>query len=218
VKGAAARLAARASLVIAALLVLLAVRVLVGAQDELRRAEQLRAAGDVDAAVVHYRRAARLYVPAGPHVGEALGALASIAREAESAGASARALAAWRSVHAAILASRSFYVPHEAALAEADARIAALVAAEPPAVDAARPVGVREAAYRRALTRAAAADPSRLAVFVLLAGFAGWVGGALALLLRGFDSESRVRMPEVRRSGLVMLVGFVGFVAGLAFA
>ncbi len=216
--GTAARLAARASLVVAALLVLLAARVLVGAHEELRNATRLRAAGDLDGAVVHYRRAARLYVPGSPHVGEALGALASIARDAESAGATARALAAWRSVHASVLAARSFYVPHDAALAEADARIAALVAAEPPAVDAAKSPREREAAYRRALTRAAERDPSLVAVLVLLAGFGGWVGGALALLLRGFDGESRARMAEVRSFGLVMLVGFVAFVAGLAFA
>jgi hypothetical protein len=206
------------TLVVAALLILFAARMVVGAQDELRRAARLRAVGDVDGAVVHYRRAARLYVPGSPHVTEALGALATIARDAETAGASARALAAWRSIHASILASRSFYVPHGAALAEADARIAALTAAEPPAVDAARPVGVREAAYRRALARAADADPSRLAVFLLLAGFAAWVGGALVLFLRGFDRESRPQGLLLRRYGFVMIGGFVAFVAGLSLA
>jgi hypothetical protein len=55
-------------------------------------------------------------------------------------------------------------------------------------------------------------------VILLLGGFAAWVGGALALFLRGFDRESRPQGPALRRHGLVMIGGFVAFVAGLSLA
>ncbi len=216
--GPAARLVGRASVVVAALLVLLAVRVLAASHDEHARAEQLRASGDLDGAIVHYRRAARLYVPGSPHVAASLRALAAIARESESAGETARALAAWRAVHAAVLASRSLYVPHDAALTEADAHLAALAADDPPPVDAAVGRAAREQAYLRALERARAADPARLPVLLLLAGFAAWIGGALGLLRRGVDDEARLRVPEARRFGAIMAIGFAAFVAGLALA
>lgn len=217
-KGATARLVGRASILIAAVLAVLAVRVVAGAHDELRLAERLRARGDIDSAIVHYRRAVRFYAPGNPYVSTALDALVKTARDAEAAGDATRALAAWRAVHAGILASRSFYVPHAAVLAEADAHLATLTARDPPPVDVAHGEAGRRRAYLAALERARDGDPSVFWTLVLLVGFAAWVGGAVGLLLRGFDDDARLRVPAARRFALTMLVGFVGFVVGLGLA
>lgn len=216
--GAALRFAGRASIVVAGLLAVLAVRVVSGSRDELRFAERLEASGDVDSAIVHYRRAVRFYAPGNPYVSRALEALGRTARAAETAGDDARALAAWRAVHAGILASRSFYIPHRDVLEDADAHIAALAAVDPPPVDVAHGEAGRRRAYLGALERARESDPALLWTVVLLAGFVAWVGGALGLVLRGVDVEARPRMPEARRFATVMLAGFLAFVVGLALA
>ncbi len=216
--GPTAQLVGRASLLAAAVLAVLAVRVVVGSHDELRVAERLRARGDVDSAVVHYRRAVRLYAPGNPYVSDALDGLVGLARAAEAAGEPARALAAWRAVHAGLLAGRSFYLPHRDVLIQADARIAALTAVDPPPVDVAHGEAGRRRAYLSELERARGSDPSVLWTLVLLAGFVAWVGGALGLALRGMDLEGRLVPAVARHFATIMFVGLVAFVAGLALA
>ena len=217
-KGTTARFVGRASILVAALLAVLAVRVVAGSHDELRLAERLRARGDVDTAIVHYRRAVRFYAPGNPYVSDALRALVDIAREAERAADTTRALAAWRAVHAGILTGRSFYVPHRDVLAEADAHLAALAAADPPPVDVPHGETGRRLSYLAALERARDSDPSVLWTLVLLSGFAAWIAGSLGLVLRGVDLEARLCMPAAGRFATLMLVGFLAFVVGLALA
>jgi hypothetical protein len=218
VKGDTARLVGRGSILLAALFAVLAVRVVVGSHDELALAERFRARGDIDTSIVHYRRAVRFYAPGNPYVSDALVALVRTARDAEAAGNPTRALAAWRAVHAGILAGRSFYVPHRDVLVEADAHIAALTAVDSPPVDVAHGQEGRRRAYLAALVRARDSDPSLFWTLVLLAGFAAWLGGALGLVLRGVDLEARLVRTEARRFGVIMLVGFFAFVLGLALA
>lgn len=217
-KGTAALLIGRVSILLGALLAVLAVRVVVGSQDELHLAEQQRGRGDLDTAIVHYRRAIRFYAPGNPYVSDALVSLARIAREAERTGEATRALAAWRAVHAGILASRSFYVPHRDALVEADAHIAALTAVDPPPIDVANGEAGRRRAYLAALVRARDSDPSLFWTLVLLMGFAAWLSGALGLVLRGIDLEARLVQPGARRFAMLMVGGFFAFVVGLALA
>lgn len=217
-KGTLARFVGRASILVAALLAVLAVRVVAGSHDELRLAERLRARGDVDTAIIHYRRAVRFYAPGNPYVSEALRALVDIAQDAERTADATRALAAWRAVHAGILAGRSFYVPHRDVLAEADTHLAALAAADPPPVDVPHGEAGRRLSYLAALERARDSDPSVLWTLVLLAGFTAWILGSLGLVLRGVDLEARLCMPAAGRFATVMLVGFLAFVVGLALA
>lgn len=188
----------------------LAVRVVTASHAELRRAERLHARDDRDAAILAYRRAARLHAPGNPYETLALDRLAALAREAEEAGELERALAAWRSVRGAILSSRSFYVPHRDRLERAEDAIAALVAARASATD---PSEVR----RRA--RAALEDPERPVlgwVWVALLGWLTWTGGAFAFASRALDEEDRVRGPAARLWGTVVVTGFGLFVLGLA--
>ena len=217
-KGQIARVVGRVSILAAALIAVLATRVVSASHEELRVADRLRTRGDVDSAIVHYRRAVRFYAPGNPYVSEALAALRQIAREADTADNEPRALSAWRAIHAGILAGRSFYVPHREALAEADARLAALAATDPPAIDLPHSEASRRRAYLAALGRAADRDPSLFPTLLLLAGFAAWVGGALGLMTQGLDLESRLLPSAARRFGTIMLVGFLAFVVGLALA
>lgn len=214
VSPAAVRLALRIAIVAAAIVAAFAVRVVSSAADELSQGQRSAARGDWNAAVAHYRRAARWYAPASPYHVRALAALATIGAESEQRGDTELALSAQRAVRAAILSTRSFYTPEPRRLAAANARIAAMMASLPaPPIDAGKS---RETLRREHLALLEADNaPSVAWTLVLLAGFVAWVGGAFAFTLRAIDEHDRWVAAEAKRWGSVIVVGLVAFVVGL---
>jgi hypothetical protein len=207
----------RLAIAASALLGALAVRVVVSARAELNRAESLYAEGEVDASIVHFRRAARWYAPGSPYHRRALGRLMAIGGNSERQGGTERALAAYRAVRSAIMSTRSFYTPESEMLERADRRIAALMASLPaPGIDAGKSraeLGAEHLALLRAET-----GPDPFWTCVLLLGFLAWVGGAFAFTFRAIDDEHRfVRKPALR-CALVIASGFALFVLGMALA
>jgi hypothetical protein len=195
------------AVLVGVLLAVVVVRVVWSSRTEWRAAEAARAAGGAEAEVTALGRAARLYAPGNPYSRRAVERLAEIGR-AEPA----RALAAWREVRSALLATRSFYTPRAALLAEADAAIAGLMA-ESEAAGAGGGAGgqgdgkSREAARAWHAARLAQAEhdaPSVAWTLVALLGLAAWIGCAAGLLLRGIGDDDRLR----KRPALAWAAGF----------
>ncbi len=199
------------------ILAVLSVRVVTASRAELITADHLRAKKDLDAAIVHYRRAARWYAPGNPYVEAALAHLARIGADAEHAGDTERALSAWRAVRSAIMSTRSFYTPHTDRLHHADERIAALMASlPPPPIDAGK--SKAELAREHLALLEAPSRPRLGWTLLLLFGFAAWVSGAFVFLRRAIDEEDRLVPAEARRWGTVIILGFGLFVLGMALA
>ena len=210
-------MALRAAIVGAVLVAAFAVRVVSSAADELAQGDRANAHGAMYAAVAHYRRSARWYAPGSPYHVRALDRLADIGASAERRGDTELALSAQRAVRAAILSARSFYTPEPRRLTAANQRIAAMMATLPaPPMDA----GKSHETLRREHLALLEADnaPSVPWTFVLLVGFATWVGGAFAFTLRAIDEHDRWIAPEAKRWGIVIVVGLVAFVIGLVLA
>ncbi len=170
-------LAVRGLVVAACVLVPLGTRVTWEGRAALERAREAEAAGTFDVAVLHYREAARWYLPGAPWVAGSLGALRRLAEARERMGDTDAALFAWRALRGAILATRSFYTPHARTLAAANARIASLMASLPaPGVDAGKSLPTLEAEHRALLEQSHRAQP----IWGLLAT-AAW--GLMAWLL-----------------------------------
>ena len=168
--GPVARPLALAALVLGVLFAVMTARSVLEARAEAARADAALGAGDLDEAIVCLRASARWYAPLNFYASGSLTRLARIGEVAEARGEHARALAAYRAVHAAIHATRSFYMPNEAQLAEADAHIAALMAREPPApVEAGRSSDQRRADYLDLLR------PKQPRLFGVLLALAGLV-------------------------------------------
>jgi hypothetical protein len=207
----------RVSAVVAVVLLALAVRVIGGARAELAEARALDGHGDPAVAISHYRRAARWYAPLSPYPEEALARLAEIGTHAEDAGDTDLALSAWRSIRAATLGSRSFYVPYEDRLHEADRHIAALMARlPPPPIEVRRSVEEREAAHLALLE--AEVGPSPFASFAALVGLGTWIAAAFLFATRAFGDDDKIVSREARRWGGVFLGGMVLFLVGLWLA
>lgn len=204
------------AVVLAALVVIL-VRVLTASHAELTSAESYYAKGDVDAAVVHFRRAAKWYAPASPYPPKALERLGEIALAAESRGDTDLALASWRAIRGAILSTRSFYTPFPSVLDAANRRIASLMAAQPPPpVDAGKTPDQLRGEHLELLEQDLRPDQGW--TIVLLLGFALWLIASFLFMTRAFDEEDRWVAPEACRWGFWGVVGFVTFALGLTLA
>ncbi len=202
----ALRRIARGVAVAGVILAVLAVRVVTSAHAELIRGEALMARGDPDSAILAFRRAARFYAPGNPYSNEGLRHLWRVGTAAERAGETERALAAYRSMRAAIMSSRSVYVPHRAMLERADQAIARLGA------------GSGESARELLAQLEAPPRPHVGWLLVVLAGWIAWTAGAFAFAQRAIDEEDRLRPSAARLWGTVIVFGFGLFVIGMALA
>ena len=192
---------------VAMLLAIVAARVVWSSRGEWRAASA--ATGDDELA--HLGRAARLYAPGNPYSRRAVDKLAAIGRADP-----ARALAAWRELRSALLATRSFYTPHRALLGEANARIAELMA------DAELAAGTQHARDQARAWHAARLQqdeaPSVAWTLVALLGLAAWIACALGLLLRGVGDDDRLRPRVALAWAAGVAVGLALFFLGLARA
>lgn len=207
----------RLAAVLALLLGAVAARVVYSARSELESARLAAESGDGAGAITHYRRAARFYVPGSPYHVLALERLAEIGRQAQAAGDVERALSAFRAIRGSILAARSLYVPERARLQQADQQIAALMAEQPaPRVDAGK--SKQQLRDEHLALLESSPDPNLFWTCVLLLGFAAFVGSAFAFSARAIGDDDRLRLPEARRWGAAILIGFGMFALGLALA
>lgn len=201
--------------IVGVILSVIVVRVVVSSHAELGHGDAALARSDLEAARVHFRRAARWYAPGNPYSTEALDRLSRMARDAERRGDPETALSCWRAVRAAILSTRSSYVPHAQRLDRANQRIAALMAAQPPPpIDAGRTHEELEAEHLALLRDLA--YPSLPWTLVLLFGFLAWVVGAFLFATRAIDTEDRFVRPHAIRYGVMIAVGFAAFAVGLS--
>ncbi len=120
-------------LVIPGLVILLSVpvaRVYLSGREELTTARQCRDTGLSDAAIDHFARAARWYLPFSSTSYNAIEGLLDISRGFRAAGDNKTALRALREARGAILASRWFLTPHRDFLEQINRDIATLMAGE----------------------------------------------------------------------------------------
>lgn len=207
----------RAIGVVLVVILVLSVKVLGSSRAELREADRARQSGELEIAVSHYRRAARWYLPIQPFADEALDRLLEIGDEAEASGDRVLALASFRSVRAAIMSSRSAWIPDGERLARADARIAALMASgEVPAVDAALSEDERAALYLAMLEEDR--DPVLGWALLALLGFFSWVAGAYLVFTRALDQDDHFVDGELKKWGTLFVVGMGLFALGLSLA
>ncbi len=211
------RRSSRVLAVIGVILIVVATRVVLSSRSELANGDQAREQSDLEAALVHYRRAAKWYAPGNPYCTDALERLADMGRDAEQNNDTEAALAAWRGVRGSILSTRSSYMPHTTRLQQANDRIASLMASlEPPPMDAGKSEETLRAEHLALLQTIP--RPHTGWTFLLLLGFATWITSAFLFAQRGIDAEDRFVRREAIRWGTLVLLGFATFALGLAFA
>lgn len=191
-------------------------RAVLEARAEYAHARAALSRGEYPAAITAYRRSARWNAPGNVYASDALVALDKLGSALEARGDLVAALAAQRAIHAAIHASRGFLTLEPERLERADQRIADLMAKEaPPEIDAGKSESERRALYLSLLEGRA---PSSFWVVFALLGCVTWVVAGAVFLLRGVDHRGRVVRRIARRSGLMLLLGWIAFALGLRLA
>lgn len=105
-----------------------ATRAVVAGRAALADGDAALRRNDPAAAIVHWRRAARWYVPLAGTTADALSRLSTLAAAAETRGDTATAQAAWLAVRTAVISLRGLTAPHDELRRRADARLAVLLA------------------------------------------------------------------------------------------
>lgn len=186
----------------------LALRVVIEGRGALAQGDAAAAHGDVREAIASWETSARWYLPGAPHVGTAYDRLVTLA-----AADPPHALAAWRAVRSAAIATTSLWTPHAQDLAAANAAIAGLAADDPSGATALGPDrAARLAWHQTRLGRRARPDPA-LAVLAI-AGIAGWLVGIGLLVQRGVDDAGRLVRRPARLAAALIVAGVVAWALG----
>jgi hypothetical protein len=202
---------------VALALVVVAARLLYDARRALHAGETSEARGDRLEAIRHYQDAARLYLPASPYVGDALDRLEALATAAAQAGDGSSVRAALEAERAAILATRSLYIPSGSRLPDIERRLARVLAAtEDRTVAPGVSLEARAAWHLERLARRP--GPALGYVLLTLAGLGLWVGGAINFFTRGLDTKLRLHRPYAIIAGVTFALGLAMFLVGLRFA
>ncbi len=181
-------------------------RLLVDARAALRAGEAAEQQGDRTLAVRHYLDAGRLYVPGSRYTTAALDHLDRIGVSAVTQGDSVTARAAFEAERAAILGTRSFYIPHGARLPDLERKLARLLAASEPDVT---PASFAARAGWHASRLAERPQPKTSLVLLALLGLLTWVSSAVVFFRHGLNAQLGLRrVPAVLAAS--------GFLAGLA--
>ena len=187
----------------------LAIRVVFEGRSALADGEAALARDDAHAAIRAFEASARWYLPFAPHVDEAYDRLRALTKSQQPG----VAIAAWRGIRSAALATRGAWTPHADDLAAANRAIAELSARDPDAGLAGPTTAAREAWYQSRLTRDS--RPSEGAIALAVLGLLAWVGGALALARWGITSGGALARRPAFVAGGVIVVGLVCWAVGL---
>ena len=193
----------------------LAARVTLAGRAALADGDAAFMRGEVPEAIAGWEAAARWYLPLAPHVDDAYDRLAQLAARAEHDHDPARALAAWRAIRSAALATRGAWSPHAGERATADAAIARLEAADPEgSPKAGADVPTRLAWYASQLARDRRPGGGAAALSIL--GIVAWLAGLVALARRGITPAGRVARRPAAVAGGITLAGLACWAIGLA--
>lgn len=207
--GRRAGLGKRAGLAALALVLILApiyLRVWIDGAAALGQADAAAAAGDLDAELRWLGRAARHRLPLASHDDRARARIVALAETADEDGRETEALACWRELRRAIVATRVFAVDDRARIDRANARIVALMgetaaAAGQPADPARWAAELDEDLAPRTRSLAAAAC---FALFLL---------ACVGFFVLAIDDKGRLDPRRGTRTGALVLVTLIAWIS-----
>lgn len=185
----------------------LCARVAFEGRAELSAADRAREDGDLDLEIQHLGRAARWRAPILGHDEQARERLMAIGDDALAEGDDGErtALAAFRELRGALLATRTFGVVDPGALEQADAHIADLMAAQEIRFGR-DPIEEPDARAWHLERLSAPPGPVPWRAFAAALSFLGWVACTGGFVLRGLDAAGKLRPAPAVRWGLASLV------------
>ncbi|MCB9475381.1 MAG: hypothetical protein H6685_00805 [Deltaproteobacteria bacterium] len=207
---------AKAVLILVAIaLLMIVVRVLVGGVRENRVAGQYLAQGNIPEAMAAYDRSLHWYLPLSPTFSTAIDGMRSIAEDAEKSGDVETAVVAWRLLRSGMYANEWWILPHKSLVAEADERIARLVAKQGAGGDASREEQIYQKEFAL-LTKQV--GPNKAWAFLAVVAFFGWVAAVLFFIAKAFGPKDEFHRRPAAIYGGVFLVAYAVWMVALSNA
>ena len=182
------------------------VRAWLDGRAQLRQADEMAAAGDVDGEIRHLGRAARWRLPLAEHDEQARMRLREIAERETEAGDIDVALVAWRELRSVILATRTTDVVDPEQLEAANTAIVELMvsSSDESTADSARWA-----------TELEEQPTSRVRSLAASACFLAWLIACVGFFLQGIDGKGRLEPRPALRWGAAALVLLVAWVTSM---
>ena len=200
---------------VAAALAVIVVRLLVDARAAYGNGAAAEERGEVGEAIRFYLDAGRLYVPGSPFTRNALDRLDAIGIALVTKGDYATARTAFEAERAALLGTRSLYIPYAERLPSLERRLSRLLAA---AEDRASPATFEDRARWHAERLAERPRPKTPLVLLALFGLALWVTSAVLFFRKGLDGNLVLRRGPAMLASMGFLVGIALFLVCLRLA
>lgn len=193
------------------------VRLLVDSHAAFHRGQSAEQRGEMQEAIRHYQTAARLYVPLSPYVKRSILRLDAMAVSAIQNTNYTLGRAALEAERAALLGTRSFYLPMASRLPEIERRLSRVLAAvEDPQVDPGASFEARSQWHLERLTKRP--GPNGSFVFLALMGLGLWITSAVFFFRKGLNANLHLQRIPALVSSATFLVGMVLFLVGLRLA
>lgn len=190
-------------------LVIIWARAFYGSMNSFEQAEALLSKGEYVRAISYYDRSLHWYAPFNPFVDKSAEMLWKISEQAQKDGDIRLAMIAVKTLRRGFVAARSFYVPGKVWVERCDDRVQALLMLQQHG-DGDAPG--KEMADSSVLESPEAKGPDVLWSLVLLAGFLGWIGSAMAFIISGRGGPQQVKWPEFARLKWMVLCVLFWFV------
>ena len=196
-------------------------KALVEADRSLEQGQQLESSGDIEFSIICYRRTIRWYSPGSEAVTTAVSRLLVLGEESEKKGEVQQALLAYRAVRTGLLGVQSVFQPHSDELAQANNRIAVLMAhqADDGGDDSslAAPVA-SEISRHEALLSKTTAPHAGWSIFAVVS-FGFWCFSLFSFAHHGFGSgNEKVFNTQSIRWAVVILMTGAFWMTGLSLA
>lgn len=209
-------MALKTVLMVLFLLFLLVGYVAIQGYKEYRKAEVAKAKGDITAAIVHYPRSIKWYLPGAFYVDKAAEGLWQVGMEAEAKGDKVMALMAYQELRSGFYAARSFYTPGTDWIERCSQKIAALMAEwEASSTERGGNSTIEELRQKHLEILGRRAAPDYFWSVVVEVGFFGWVGATIGFILQVFQGEKGFDGRRALRWGTLFLISYFLWIVGM---
>lgn len=183
---------------------------------EYQRAETSRAKGDFTAAITHYQRSIKWYLPGAFYVTKAAEGLWKIGEEAQEKGEREMALTAYQELRSSFYAARSFYTPGREWIERCNEKIATLMAQwEATSSERKERASLEELRQRHLAILTQKDRPDYFWSIVLEIGFFGWVGATVGFIMQVFQGEKGSVAKRALAWGALFLVSYFFWIVGM---
>jgi len=208
----------RGSVILLVMCLTLGTKVYLSSWQEYRKAQDALARRDYHQAIVHLKRTILWYLPGNRYVEGATAKLWQLGLLAERQGNRELALEAYRSLRSGLYAVRSLYIPYREWIKRCDSKIASLMAAKGPTVEADK--GKTFTQLRNQYLNLLRNDqaPDVVWSLVMEVGLLGWLSSTIFFILRSFGPEGELYGRRALFWGGLLLIFYILWVVGMVKA